>query len=143
MILLEDIQPKLYFLSQKDMDKEILHPRIPNNKLTRNGEEENKTPRVCFSKSIDGSLVGITGELTGEEFYVYMADESYTKPKIKYITNKEVPDQSYTDEVWILNDVKLKCIGSILVTYTEEYKVKFKDGYMTNNRYKWKWINKK
>ena len=83
----------IYHLSESNLDGKILKPRIPDNFMTRNGYEENKTPRISFSTSIDGALTGISGNLKDKEFYIHQIDTSYSKPNIRKISNKEVPDQ--------------------------------------------------
>lgn len=105
----------LYHISERNLNGVILSPRIPNNYLTQHGYEENITPRVSFCKSISGCLTAISDNLQDKVFNVYTIDTSYKKPNIKNITNQEVPDQSLTGEIWILNDVKLKFITKIVV----------------------------
>lgn len=105
--------PKLYFLSKHgDWHESVIKPRIPDNFLTRNGYEDKKTPRVCFSTSINGCLRGLSQNLTNTEFYVYMPDGVYD---IKTPSLNQVPDSQITNERWITTPVTLKKIGKIKV----------------------------
>lgn len=130
----------LYHLSENSkLSGNILHPRIPNNYMTKNGYEEDKTPRISFARSIDGALIGLSDNLKDKTFYVYTIDNEYSEPKIKNVTNKDVPDQSLTSEVWVLNDIKLKLIGSIKITGSYETPLKYKYGENIAETYRWKY----
>lgn len=111
--LLEAVDNSLYFLSETNMDQKILQPRIPDNFLTKNGYEDNTTPRVCFSTSIDKCLTAMSMRLTDKEFYVHYPAEEHDvySPSIE-----EVPDVQITGEKWIKEPVKLICVGKIRVT---------------------------
>ena len=110
--LMESVSPKIYFLSESNMDGKTLLPRIPSNFMVKNGYEESKTPRVCFSASIDGSLMGLSQNLKGKELYAHIpvSEVSVYKPSVK-----QVPDCKITGEVWIKDKVNIKCIGKIKV----------------------------
>ena len=110
--IMESVSPKIYFLSESNMDEKTLLPRIPSNYMTKNGYEESKTPRVCFSTSIDGSLMGLSQNLKGKELYVHIPESEVNiyKPSIK-----QVPDCKLTGEVWVKNKVTIRCIGKIKV----------------------------
>lgn len=103
---------ELYFLSENNMDKKTLIPRIPDNYLTKNGFEDSKTKRVCLSTSISKCLIGLSMNCKGKYFYVH---KPINNVKIKYPTTKEVPDCKITGEVWALQNVELECIGKIFV----------------------------
>lgn len=133
---------KVYHLSQSNLDGKTLFPKIPDNFLTKNGYEDSKTGRVCFAKSIDGSLRGLSQNLTGKEYFVHIPDGKYNiyTPSIK-----EVPDAKITSEVWIKEPVKLKCIGKIKVIKDKgEDGIPYKYGDNTAELYdwEWKWIEK-
>jgi len=133
--------PKLYHLSENgNLSGKKLTPRIPDNFMTKNGYEENKTARISFAESIDGALVGISSNLKGKVFFIYEIDEEYIKPEIKRISNKEVPDQSLTGEVWVLNTVKIKQTGKIKVTEAHSKPLKYKYGEIWADTYKWKYV---
>lgn len=136
--------PKLYFISTKENIKYLI-PRIPDNFFTRNGYEDNKTPRVCFSTDIGKCLMALSNKCTGQKYYVYQPIGKYN---VISPTKKQVPDVEITDEKWICEKVKLICIGKILCIGD-----KGEDGipytYGHNNEYKaelyewnWEWIEK-
>ena len=136
--------PKLYFISTKENIKYLI-PRIPDNFFTRNGYEDNKTPRVCFSTDIGKCLMALSNKCTGQKYYVYQPIGKYN---VISPTKKQVPDVEITDEKWICEKVKLSCIGKILCIGD-----KGEDGisytYGHNNEYKaelyewnWEWIEK-
>ena len=110
--IMESVSPKIYFLSESNMDGKTLLPRIPSNYMTKNGYEESKTPRVCFSVSIDGSLMGLSQNLKDKELYVHIPESEVNiyKPSVK-----QVPDCKITGEVWVKDKVNIKCIGKIKV----------------------------
>lgn len=148
-VLNEDsnISSKFYFISQHgDWNESVIHPRVPSNFMTKNGYEENKTPRVCFSTSIDGCLRALSQNVNGKEFYVYNPEIS-SKHTVYKPTQKEVPDAKVTNEHWILQPVTLHCIGKIRVTGEKGNGIPYK--YGDKNQYtaklydwKWKWIEK-
>ena len=94
----------------------LLKPRIPKMRLPG---EDGHTPRVCFSTSINGCLNSISAELlfwgeTAWPYYVYSptayspsscipAEQLYAK----------IPDAYATNEVWIIDPVKVKSVGII------------------------------
>lgn len=141
------ISSKFYFISQHgDWNESVIHPRVPSNFMTKNGYEENKTPRVCFSTSIDGCLRALSQNVNGKEFYVYNPEIS-SKHTVYKPTQKEVPDAKATNEHWILQPVTLHCIGKIRVTGEKGNGIPYK--YGDKNQYtaelydwKWKWIEK-
>ena len=130
---------KLYHISEKNLDGQILHPRIPDNFLTIQGYEESKTARICLSKSIDGCLIAMSANLKNKVFNVYLIDESYATPSIKEISNNEVPDQSLTEEVWVLNSIKLKYAFKIRVLDAYSKPLKYKYGENWAETYRWKY----
>ena len=141
------ISSKFYFISQHgDWNESVIHPRVPSNFMTKNGYEENKTPRVCFSTSIDGCLRALSQNVNGKEFYIYNPEIS-SKHTVYKPTQKEVPDAKVTNEHWILQPVTLHCIGKIRVTGEKGNGIPYK--YGDKNQYtaelydwKWKWIEK-
>lgn len=107
---------QLYHISNRKGITNI-NPSIPNNFMTKNGYEENKTKRVCFAPSVDQCLMGLSRNCEGEEFYVYAPDGDY---KIYTPSIKEVPDVKITGEVWIKEPVNVKCVGKIKVLDTNK-----------------------
>ena len=130
----------IYHLSESNLDNEILYPRIPDNFMTRHGYEENATKRISFSTSIDGALTGISNNLDNKEFYIH-EPFSYDNLALKEISNKQVPDQSLTDEIWVLNPVKLKLVGKLKVTNSKSEVYQYKYGEFTAETYKWNYIS--
>ena len=133
--------PKVYHISASNMNNEILHPRIPDNYFTKNGYEDNMTPRVCFSESIPGCIMAINTKQNNAEFYVHVPYGSYD---VITPTKKQVPDVEITKERWICSDVKIKCIGKIRTWDKGEPGIKFKYGNKTAELYEWdyEWIEK-
>ena len=137
---------------KKELDK-LLNSK--NNTTGSIGYEEYKTPRVCFSNSIEGCLNAIISpkdrmKLAGKQIYVYIPENPIDQYKTK--SNKmiqkdgDIFDANITNEMWILEPVKVKYIGSIVVDKViTEKKTK-----MNNNKnltlvkyiYKWHWFHK-
>lgn len=119
------------------------------------GFEEYKTPRVCFSNSIVGCLNAIINDigrlkLPGKTLYVYTPEKPISEYKHK--TNKQIIkdgdifDANITNEMWILEPVNLKYVGSIVVDkVTNEHVKKFandKNRSIIKYDYKWHWFHK-
>lgn len=132
---------KLFHLSQSNMDGATIEPRIPDNYFTKNGYEDGKTKRVCFTPTIGKCLMAMSQKCTDMELFVMVPDGKYQvyRPSVK-----EVPDSKITKEVWIKEPVKLMCIGKIKVigdagkdgheyTYGDGKKAELYD-------WTWKWI---
>lgn len=135
-------EKKYYYLSRISMNDDRLEPKIPDNYLTQIGAEDNITPRVCLSTSIDGCLRALSRNLEGQELWVHVVD-AYDKKKIKIPTTKEVPDAAITGEVWCLGAVDLRCIGKIRVEKARnpiEYEYKDENGDIQKAElYNWDW----
>ena len=135
-------EKKYYFLSENDMNEKVLQPRIPNNFMTKNGYEDNKTKRVCFAPTIDQCLMGLSMNLKDKEFYVHIPYPEININKLIYKPSiKEVPDSKITGEVWIKVPIKSICIGKILVTGDAgEPGIPYTYGNgQTAELYKWNW----
>lgn len=167
-----------YHLSfDEDLDEKTLVPRVPEwikgmkekdkdfeSKLekfkTENnpdgyGYEDPKTPRICFSNSIEGALNAIINpnkrlHLAGKQIYVFVPEKPISEYKTRsnkvIKKNGDVFDANITNEMWILEPCKVKFIGSIVVDkVTAKKRKKF-----TNNKemnvmeysYKWRWYHK-
>lgn len=101
----------LFFISSEgDLHETEMAPRIPNNYMTENGYEDNKTPRISFSTSIDGCLMGLGKNVSNQVFYVYQPAGKY---KVITPTIDQVPDVKITKERWICEPVKLVRVGKI------------------------------
>ena len=147
----------------KHVDGQIWKPRVPDYLDPYNPEdtgfEDNTTPRICFSSSIEGCLNGITVNLPRhnpdqfDKLYVYIPEKPWKEYKHK--TNKElvkeklVYDANVTREVWIMEPVRMKLYGVIRVDQVSNVKkksavptangVKDTRNYFT---YKWHWVVK-
>jgi len=136
--LLETKNDKQYYhVSQSNLDGKTLQPSIPNNYFTKNGYEDNKTKRVCFTNSIDNCLRALSQKCTNMELYVHILDGNYNvyTPSID-----EVPDCKVTGEVWVTKPCKVKCIGKIKVIGDRgEDSLPFKYGNKTAELYDWDW----
>lgn len=167
-----------YHLSfDEDLDEKTLTPRVPEwikgmkekdkdfeKKLekfkTENnpdgyGYEDPKTPRICFSNSIEGALNAIINpnkrlHLAGKQIYVFVPEKPISEYKTRsnkvIKKNGDIFDANVTNEMWILEPCKVKFIGSIVVDkVTAKRRKKF-----TNNKemtvmeysYKWRWYHK-
>ena len=106
---------KLYTISDSNLDGKTLSPRVPSNFLTKNGYEDSKTPRVCFSTSVSGCLTALSQNCKNKNYYVHIPEPSKNY-KVYKPSKEEVPDATVTHEHWIKESVKLKCIGKIHCT---------------------------
>ena len=115
-LITENNKFHLYHISNRQNIKTI-NPSIPNNFMTKNNYEENKTKRVCFAPSIEQCLMGLSRNCEGEEFYVYIPVKHYKtySPNIK-----DVPDSGITGEIWIKEPVDVICLGKIKVLDTNK-----------------------
>ena len=142
--------------SKKEFVKEM--DKLKNKEKTSElgpGYEDYKTPRVCGSNSIEGCLNAIVNgqrrlHLAGKQIYVYVPEKPLSEYKTK--TNREIKhdgdifDANITNEIWILEPVKMKLIGSIIVDKViTEKKKKFandKNKELIQYIYKWHWFHK-
>ena len=133
---------QLYHISTAKLDGVVLTPRIPSNYFTKNGFEDSKTPRVCFSTSIDGSLTALSQNIEGQEFYIHVP---VCKQKIYVPNENEVPDVKLTDEVWVSTPTRIRCVGKIKVgkAIGEDMMFRYGNNEGYNVRWDWKWIDKK
>lgn len=132
----------MYFISSTNQNDKTLTPRVPSNFFTKNGYEDNKTPRISFAPDIDKCLMGIPQKCSNMEFFVH---EPVGHVRTKNPTIKEVPDSDITKEIWALEPVTLKCIGKIkVIGDANEEGISFNYGKQTAELYKWnwKWIQK-
>lgn len=135
----------LYFVSKEELDQKVLVPKIPNNFLTEHGYEDNVTPRICFSDDVGNCLMALSQNLEGQTFNVYtpydVKDYQVYRPTVKAVSDSKI-----TGELWILEPVTLKKIGSIYVsrcdvTECHEYTYGSHTAYLYG--WIWKWISYK
>lgn len=138
-----DMMGRLYHLSAKNLHGITLEPRIPVNFFTRNGFEDSKTPRVCFTPTIDQCLLAMSQNLEGQYLYVHVPEDS---PVVYKPSIKQVPDSKVTGELWVKKPVKIKCIGKILVkgdAMKEGLPFTYGDQVAELYEWDWKWVVKK
>lgn len=127
----------VFYISTRNLDNLILKPKIPNNFLTQNNYEDSKTERICFCKTVDGAIMGLSQRHKGTELFVHVPETpiNYYSP-----LQEEVPDCKITEEVWVKHPTKVRCIGKIKIlddaglpghTYTY--------GNKTAELYDWDW----
>jgi len=147
----------------KHIDGQVWQPRVPDYLDPYNPEdtgfEDNTTPRICFSTSIEGALNGITVNLqrqspdTFDKMYVYIPEKPWKEYKHKtnkqLVKDKLVYDANVTREVWIMEPVRMKLYGVIRVDQIANAKRKAvvptsKGQKDTRNyfTYKWHWVVK-
>lgn len=127
----------VFYISTRNLDNLILKPKIPNNFLTQNKYEDSKTERICFCKTVDGAIMGLSQRLKGTELFVHVPETpiNYYLP-----LQEEVPDCKITGEVWVKHPTKIRCIGKIKILDDaglpgHEYKY----GNRTAELYDWDW----
>lgn len=138
----------------KDFEKKLEKFKTENNP-DGYGYEDPKTPRICFSNSIEGALNAVINpnkrlHLAGKQIYVFVPEKPISEYKTRsnkvIKKNGDVFDANITNEMWILEPCKVKFIGSIVVDkVTAKRRKKF-----TNNKemtvmeysYKWRWYHK-
>ncbi len=128
----------LYHLS-RDNKLKTLTPKVPECAVP--GYEDTETKRVCFSDSVDGCLSAIQSP---GKYYVYIPKEGIPQDSIYYPTVDDVRDAKYTHEVWILSEVKVKCMGIIkssdMYYFTERHNSG--RGRVTVFHYQYEWLRK-
>lgn len=101
-----------YFVSNKNFNQQILYPRIPDNRLTRKGYEDNITPRICVSKSLLGCIHSSELYTKYRRIYVYTCSSDY----VMQPNSKQVDDAYLTGEEWILKPVQMKLFLILHIT---------------------------
>lgn len=128
-------------LSEQELSGQTLVPRIPSNRLTDNGLEDNTVARVSFAPSVSQCLMAMYSEQ--DILYVY-EPEMYGHLKIvenhDIVQGRLVPDAKLTGELWVTTPVKLKRIGVIVVEDWTMMETPFqmKDGTWADC-YGWRW----
>lgn len=137
---------KRYYHLSKSNKTINFTPRIPDNFFTKNGYEENKTPRVCFSNSIDGCLCALSYNIEGMKFYIHAPKDYKGRIKENSYVRSKVPDAKITGEVWFLDNVKTEVIGEVIVGSAKDEPQVFYYGKNKAELYFWnykiKWYNK-
>ena len=95
------------------MDDCVLQPDIPVNFFTMKGYENNYTKRVAVYPDIKSAIRAMSGSLSNQFYYLYKADINnleWRKPDIE-----ELPYVGITNELWVLEPVKLKLVEKIKI----------------------------
>ncbi|MCK9198321.1 MAG: hypothetical protein M0P49_01825 [Bacilli bacterium] len=100
-------------------------------------EENTSIERVCFSDSISGCLSAIWPVCCGP-FYVYTPINNI---RIFKPTIYDVKDAKFTGEVWSLQDVEVRQIGSIYAKYKNVSKYQTIRGEITVPNFTYEWVN--
>jgi hypothetical protein len=135
-----DDKQTMFHLSTENLDGKILVPKIPKNYFTENGYENSDIPRVCFSDTISNCIAALSTHRK-EGCYFYVHEPISTNSKIMsnqlIVKNNYVSDAHITKECWILEPVKIKCIGKVrLLSAIDEY-ITFNYGEHSANLYFW------
>lgn len=113
-----------YHISERELESLVLHPRVPEgiNEITP-GFEDETTPRVCFSSSVDGCLKAIGPGLDRfgkwPQMFVYVPiteppQNNIVSNKI-LVSKKLVMDANISEEFWVVNSIAVKLIGTIQI----------------------------
>lgn len=99
---------RYFFVSKTRLKDNILYPRIPDNRLTRNGLEESVTKRICVSQSLIGCLHSTEIYYFCKTIYLYscLIDSN----KVIQPSEKQVNDVIWTGEEWIVEPVEMKLV---------------------------------
>lgn len=134
-----------FHVSTAELDGKILHPRVPQNYMADNGFENNKIPRVSFGPSIRQCLLALPVKQTGMRLFVYKPakDVLFMRPG-----KRNVPDAEITEEIWVIESVKMKKVGVIELIGPEDDGHDYKYGKLFDKRratlygYKYKYLEK-
>lgn len=108
----------LYHLSYINYDGKEFSPRVPDSILD---DEDNDTPRVCFSSAISRCCMAILHPGMEVDLYVHkpsipvsflVRNKALYKPSVQ-----DVPDVKLTWEYWVTQKIMLRCVGKIRVRY--------------------------
>lgn len=85
--------------------EKVFIPNVPKNYFTKHHNENNKIPRISFSTSIEGCLIGLSQNLENKILYVYTPAETtrFYKP-----SEIDVPDINASNEYWCLTTITCK-----------------------------------
>lgn len=114
----------IFRISTEDMDCKLYRPEIPTNRAFG---EDNTIERVCFADTIEGCFRAIPGSEVyankRQTFYVHIPIyDDYFMGTIQdglvaYPKAKLVPDTYLTQEVWVMDMVRVQCIAEIRAWY--------------------------
>lgn len=114
----------MYHISRKYLNESIqLTPRIP---ASAPAYEDNKTPRICVSPTIEQCIMGIVGsdiksalKKIDTDWYIYKTDDD------NYIPAKDVFDHLETEEHWFCKKTDFKYFGKVCAKAAKRGELKF------------------
>ncbi len=133
--LLEAIteETNIFRISPDNRDCKLYHPMIPPHRAIG---EDDTISRVCFADTIEGCFRAIPGcgkyvdngrykwpLVTHSTFYVHVPIyddlfmEAIQDGLVAYPNTKLVPDTYLTQEVWVMDNVRVKCVAEIRAWY--------------------------
>lgn len=124
-----------FHLSESNCNNKVFYPRVPYSTMD---DEDQKTKRVCVSTCIPGCIRALVNGYMFDECTLYVHVPLDYKGRVHKPSKKEVPDVIETREKWLLDKVRMKCIGVIRVRKTDK-----PDPYNSHEKmFKYKWIEK-
>ena len=99
---------RYFFVSNTRLKDNTIYPRVPKNRLTESGLEDNTTPRICVGKSIIGCLASVGSYTKRKRLYLYQCfvdSDSVIQP-----TEKQVNDSIWTGEEWIVAPATMELV---------------------------------
>lgn len=128
---------KYYLVSDNYLgDNKKVKPSIPKGSL------DEKTERIRLYKSINGAMMakGDKEVNTGRELFVHVpVDEDEIKVSTPSLS--QVPNMNLTGEVWVKEEIAVKCIGKIRVGKpVKQYSYKLGDKDVTCHSWQYSWL---
>ena len=131
----------LYHLSLDKLKSNIMIHRIPHCAIP-SSYEDMKTKRICFSTSINGALSSLQGDYG--IYYVYRPKD-IDMVELYKPTTYQVFDVDVTNELWVLNDIEVECIGTIFnkgIIYSTIFPMPMDDNdTFTHRLCDWEWLD--
>lgn len=128
----------LYHLSL-DGNLTSLTPKVPECAVSM--YEDVFVKKICFSDYIEGCLSALQD--MPRKYFVYTPDEDVDEENLYRPSVSEVRDSKYTHEIWVLKEIKVKCIG-IIQSFDCDWKRRHNTGKgrTTFFHYPYQWIEK-
>ena len=108
---------KLFHISEEKHHNRIFKPRIPKSAGVDFGENVT-IARICFSSSMSGAYRAIYNSkyqgMWSNEYFIHIPEninDAVLNKNVIAPHSDLVFDQQYTNEYWVREKVKLKCIG--------------------------------
>ena len=98
----------LYHLSDKNHNGEVFVPRVPSSIAP---DENPDVERVCFSTTMTGAFKAISQCYYDHMLKLYVHIPESMPRHIVKPDEYDVYDVDSTKEKWVLDNVKMKCIG--------------------------------